>query len=93
MSLFLRTAYKSTVRHAALGPAPDWQFSCLKVGSVRAGENCFTGVSLGLPLKEPSPVDGFKACISQVRGHANLVGQMRFFIDPSETTFPGFLFL
>ncbi|KAL6365996.1 hypothetical protein LRP88_00579 [Fusarium phalaenopsidis] len=42
--------------------------------------------------EEPSPVDGFKACIPRVRGHANLIGQMRFFIDPSETTFPGFLF-
>ncbi|KAI8712190.1 hypothetical protein NCS52_01316700 [Fusarium sp. LHS14.1] len=42
--------------------------------------------------EEPSPADGFKACIPRVRGNANLVGQMRFFINPSETTFPGFLF-
>ncbi|KAJ3540010.1 hypothetical protein NM208_g5250 [Fusarium decemcellulare] len=42
--------------------------------------------------EEPSPVDGFKACIPRVRGHANLVGQMKFFIDPTETVFPGFIF-
>ncbi|EEU37355.1 uncharacterized protein NECHADRAFT_86269 [Fusarium vanettenii 77-13-4] len=34
--------------------------------------------------EEPSPVDGFKACIPRVRGNANLVGQMSFLIDPSE---------
>ena len=41
--------------------------------------------------EEPSPIDGFKACIPRVRGHANLVGRMNFFIDPTETLFPGFL--
>ncbi|RSL93093.1 hypothetical protein CEP52_013450 [Fusarium oligoseptatum] len=42
--------------------------------------------------EEPSPAEGFKACIPRVRGHANLMGEMRFYIDPSETVFPGFLF-
>ncbi|KAM5347505.1 hypothetical protein ACJ41O_010510 [Fusarium nematophilum] len=41
--------------------------------------------------EEPSPAEGFKACIPRVRGQANLVGQMKFFIDPSEAVFPGFL--
>lgn len=38
-----------------------------------------------------SPVDGFPACIPRVRGRASLVGQMRFFIDPDDEIFPGFL--
>ncbi|VUC20768.1 unnamed protein product [Clonostachys rosea] len=41
--------------------------------------------------EEASPVEGFKACIPRVRGQANLVGLMKFYIDPSETVFPGFL--
>ncbi|KID79356.1 proline racemase, partial [Metarhizium brunneum ARSEF 3297] len=40
-----------------------------------------------------SPVDGFPACIPRVRGRANLVGQTRFFIDPDDEVFPGFLLL
>ncbi|KAH7245777.1 hypothetical protein BKA59DRAFT_175318 [Fusarium tricinctum] len=39
---------------------------------------------------EDSPVE-FPACIPRVRGTANLVGKMSFFIDPSDTVFPGFL--
>ncbi|KAK8932332.1 Trans-3-hydroxy-L-proline dehydratase [Metarhizium anisopliae] len=38
-----------------------------------------------------SPVDGFAACIPRVRGRANLVGQTKFFIDPDDEVFPGFL--
>lgn len=41
--------------------------------------------------EEVSPVNGFKACVPRVRGHANLVGQMKFYIDPGEVVFPGFL--
>ncbi|PYI10952.1 Diaminopimelate epimerase-like protein [Aspergillus sclerotiicarbonarius CBS 121057] len=41
--------------------------------------------------EETSPVEGFKACIPRVRGQANLIGQIRFWIDPSETVFPRFL--
>ncbi|KAI1056604.1 hypothetical protein LB507_002239 [Fusarium sp. FIESC RH6] len=40
--------------------------------------------------EEQSPVE-FPACIPRVRGTANLVGRMSFFIDPSEDVFPGFL--
>jgi trans-L-3-hydroxyproline dehydratase len=38
-----------------------------------------------------SPVGDFPACIPKVRGGANLVGRMNFFIDPEDTLFPGFL--
>ncbi|KAJ5573350.1 hypothetical protein N7450_010334 [Penicillium hetheringtonii] len=41
--------------------------------------------------EEPSPMPPFKACIPRVRGQANLLGQMKFYIDPSEPVFPGFL--
>lgn len=41
--------------------------------------------------EETCPVKGFKACVPRVRGQANLVGQMKFYIDPSEVVFPGFL--
>ncbi|KAF9878043.1 hypothetical protein CkaCkLH20_04619 [Colletotrichum karsti] len=41
--------------------------------------------------EEQSPVEGFPACIPRVRGSANLVGRMSFFIDPSDPIFPGFL--
>ncbi|OCF32120.1 hypothetical protein I316_06276 [Kwoniella heveanensis BCC8398] len=34
----------------------------------------------------------FPACIPQVRGTANLMGQNRFYIDQSDPTFPGFVF-
>ncbi|KAM0194783.1 hypothetical protein ACHAPA_009182 [Fusarium lateritium] len=40
--------------------------------------------------EEESPVE-FPACIPRVRGNANLVGKMSFFIDPTDTVFPGFL--
>jgi trans-L-3-hydroxyproline dehydratase len=40
--------------------------------------------------EEESPVE-FPACIPRVRGTANLVGRMNFFIDPEDTVFPGFL--
>ncbi|KAM0496652.1 hypothetical protein ACHAP8_007229 [Fusarium lateritium] len=40
--------------------------------------------------EEASPVE-FPACIPRVRGTANLVGRMNFFIDPADTVFPGFL--
>ncbi|UZP45339.1 hypothetical protein NXS19_013151 [Fusarium pseudograminearum] len=40
--------------------------------------------------EEASPVE-FPACIPRVRGTANLVGRMSFFIDPDDTVFPGFL--
>ncbi|KAJ6443468.1 L-rhamnose-1-dehydrogenase [Purpureocillium lavendulum] len=39
----------------------------------------------------PSPVQGFPACVPRVRGQANLVGRMSFYIDPADPTFPGFL--
>lgn len=38
-----------------------------------------------------SPIDGFPACIPRVRGRASLVGQMKFFIDPDDEIYPGFL--
>lgn len=41
--------------------------------------------------EEKPPVGDFMGCIPRVRGQANLVGQMRFFIDPAETVYPGFL--
>ncbi|KAL0931492.1 proline racemase [Colletotrichum truncatum] len=41
--------------------------------------------------REKSPVKEFPACIPCVRGSANLVGRMSFFIDPSDPVFPGFL--
>jgi proline racemase len=37
--------------------------------------------------EEDSPVE-FPACIPRVRGTANLVGKMSFFIDPSDNVFP-----
>lgn len=37
-------------------------------------------------------VGGFPACIPRVRGKANLVGRMNFFIDPSDPVYPGFVF-
>ncbi|KAG4256570.1 hypothetical protein FPRO03_13999 [Fusarium proliferatum] len=40
--------------------------------------------------EEESPVE-FPACIPRVRGTANQVGTMNFFIDPEDTVFPGFL--
>ncbi|KAF5711014.1 proline racemase [Fusarium globosum] len=40
--------------------------------------------------EEESPVE-FPACIPRVRGTANLVGKINFFIDPEDTVFPGFL--
>jgi trans-L-3-hydroxyproline dehydratase len=42
--------------------------------------------------EEKSPVEGFPACIPRVRGQANLVGRMNFFIDPVDPVYPGFLF-
>jgi trans-L-3-hydroxyproline dehydratase len=42
--------------------------------------------------EEKSPVDGGgPACIPRVRGQANLVGKMNFYIDPNDPVFPGFL--
>ena len=38
-----------------------------------------------------SPIEGFPACVPRVKGQANLVGRMKFFIDPDEMLFPGFL--
>ncbi|GAB7333268.1 hypothetical protein MBLNU13_g04911t1 [Cladosporium sp. NU13] len=35
---------------------------------------------------------GFPACIPRVRGKANLVGKMEFFIDPGDPVYPGFVF-
>ncbi|KAK1634889.1 hypothetical protein BDP81DRAFT_462626 [Colletotrichum phormii] len=42
-------------------------------------------------IHETSPVEGFPACIPRVRGHANLVGRMNFYIDPSDPVYPGIL--
>lgn len=39
-----------------------------------------------------SPIEGFPACIPRVRGRANLVGRMSFFIDPADDVYPGFVF-
>lgn len=41
--------------------------------------------------EEKSPVGEFPACVPRVRGSANLVGRLNFFIDPSDAIFPGFL--
>lgn len=35
--------------------------------------------------------DGFPTCIPRIRGSANLVGRMKFYIDPQDPLFPGFL--
>lgn len=40
--------------------------------------------------EEDSPVK-FPGCVPRVRGTANLVGKMSFFIDPTDTVFPGFI--
>jgi trans-L-3-hydroxyproline dehydratase len=34
----------------------------------------------------------FPACMPRVRGRANLVGKMEFFIDPGDPVYPGFVF-
>jgi proline racemase len=34
----------------------------------------------------------FPACIPRVRGRANLLGRMEFYIDPSDPVYPGFVF-
>lgn len=39
-----------------------------------------------------SPIENFPACIPRVRGQANLVGRMSFFLDPTDPVFPGFVF-
>jgi trans-L-3-hydroxyproline dehydratase len=36
-------------------------------------------------------MDRFPSCIPRVRGTANLVGRMSFFIDPEDPVYPGFL--
>ncbi|KAJ9621043.1 hypothetical protein H2203_007630 [Taxawa tesnikishii (nom. ined.)] len=41
--------------------------------------------------EESSPTE-FPACIPRVRGNANLTGRHNFYIDPSDPTYPGFLF-
>lgn len=42
---------------------------------------------------ETGPGDGkFPACIPRVRGKANLVGKMNFFIDERDPVYPGFVF-
>ncbi|OAA33291.1 Proline racemase [Moelleriella libera RCEF 2490] len=38
-----------------------------------------------------SPVEAFPACKPRVRGRAALVGRMKFFVDPRDDVFPGFL--
>lgn len=38
-----------------------------------------------------SPVEGFRACIPRVKGTANLVGRMSFYIDLEDPIYPGFL--
>jgi len=35
---------------------------------------------------------GFPTCIPRVRGKANLFGRMKFFIDPRDPVYPGFVF-
>jgi proline racemase len=40
---------------------------------------------------EVSPAGAFPACVPRVRGRANLVGRMSFFIDPTDSIYPGFL--
>jgi len=40
---------------------------------------------------EQSSVGGYPTCIPRVRGSANLVGRMSFFIDPADPVYPGFL--
>jgi len=34
---------------------------------------------------------GFPTCIPRIRGSANLFGRMRFYVDPEDPVFPGFL--
>ena len=41
--------------------------------------------------EEKGVIDGFSACLPRVRGNANLVGRMKFFIDSSDPIFPGFI--
>ncbi|KAH6025859.1 hypothetical protein HBI83_060990 [Parastagonospora nodorum] len=40
---------------------------------------------------EQSSVGGYPTCIPRVRGKANLVGRMSFYIDPADPVYPGFL--
>jgi trans-L-3-hydroxyproline dehydratase len=50
------------------------------VGSVFEGD---------IVSEEQSPIkNGASACIPRVRGHANLVGKMNFFIDPEDPVLP-----
>lgn len=39
----------------------------------------------------PSTFSEFPACVPRIRGFANLVGRMSFFVDPEDPIFPGFL--
>ncbi|KAM0424173.1 hypothetical protein ACHAPT_010542 [Fusarium lateritium] len=41
--------------------------------------------------EEKAPVEGFPACVPRVTGEARLCGRMSFYIDPSESIYPGFL--
>ena len=41
--------------------------------------------------EEEGSDERFPACIPRVRGRANLVGRMEFFIDPSDPVYPGFV--
>jgi proline racemase len=65
----------------------------IAVGRLRLIHRSIIGTELEADVvsEEKSPVDGFPACIPRVRGHANLVGRMHFFIDPNAAVFPGFL--
>ncbi|KAK1690094.1 hypothetical protein BDP55DRAFT_388760 [Colletotrichum godetiae] len=70
----------------------------LAQGRIAAGRSKLTHKSIvstcfqaNIVSEETSPVEGFPACIPRVRGHANLVGRMNFYIDPSDPVYPGFL--
>lgn len=65
----------------------------MQVGNSRLLHRSIIGTQFEAEIisEEKGPIDGFPACIPRVRGHANLVGRMNFFIDPNETVFPGFL--
>lgn len=54
----------------------------------------FEAFVMSLTEAEEGEGDGgkFPACVPRVRGKANLVGRMGFYIDPGDPVYPGFVF-
>jgi trans-L-3-hydroxyproline dehydratase len=67
-------------------------------GKIRAGHGKLLNRSIIGTAFEGDLVPGdqitigsYSTCITRVRGNANLVGKMKFFIDPEDPLYPGFL--